>query len=225
MSYVLGYIIADGCILIDKKRKRNPFMLNITSAEKDHINRIRKVLNSNHKIGEKRSGSGNIAFQLQIRNLVLTQDLIRLGVVPRKTYHLDPIRVPRDYFSDFVRGFFDGDGSVYIYMVNDTPQMKSEFASSSAQFLTDLNIRISEILGIPPKAVHKKSYEEKERLDKYNLVFYVYDAEKLFHFMYGSNPLLYLPRKRRIFERWQSISRRLYTKKNYPSKIGWHLKV
>jgi len=41
--------------------------------------------------------------------------LINLGVIPRKTYNLGEIKIPDEYFADFARGFFDGDGTVYIY--------------------------------------------------------------------------------------------------------------
>lgn len=38
MSYVLGYIAADGYITISRERKNNPFSLNITSSD---MNRYR----------------------------------------------------------------------------------------------------------------------------------------------------------------------------------------
>lgn len=56
MSYVLGYITADGCITVSKDRKKHPFSLNITSIDKKHLYRIRKVLESEHKVGRKPAG-------------------------------------------------------------------------------------------------------------------------------------------------------------------------
>ncbi len=224
MAYVLGYIVADGCILFDKTRKKHPYSLNITSAEKDSLERIRKALSSEHKIGKKSGGNSNIAYQLQIRNPVLTQDLMDLGVFPRKTYNLEPIKVRRKYFRDFARGFFDGDGSVYIYVVNGVPQIKAGFVCSSLSFLTDFNRRLCRFLPIPVKTIHSAlPKRENASMLKHYTQFYIDDCEKLAQFMYGHNPNLYLPRKRQIFEKWQSIERRHYIKRNYPSKIGWHL--
>ena len=94
MSYMLGYIVADGCISISKDRKKHPFTFNITSADKKHLYQLRRTLGSEHKMSEKRSGSGKVAFQLQIRNPSIAADLMRLGIAPRKTYHLDPIKIP-----------------------------------------------------------------------------------------------------------------------------------
>jgi len=223
MSYVLGYITADGCISMDKKRK-NPFSLNITSAEKKHLYKIRKALGSTHKIGKKIGGySGGISYQIQLRNPVICNNLINLGILPRKTYNLNPIKVPNKYFSDFVRGFFDGDGTVYIYTVNSTPQIKTEFVSTSLPFITEFNKDLCKGLNIPQKAIHKQIPKIKNKVVMYSICLYVDDCERLNKFMYQKNPSLYLPRKYKVFEKWKTIKRRKYTKQNYPSKVGWQL--
>jgi len=225
MSYILGYIVADGCITISKERKNRPFSLNITSVNKEHLYKIRKALDSNHKISKK-SGSGpnTIGYQLQIRNPVLTNDLINLRILPRKTYNLDPIKVPEKYFPDFVRGFFDGDGTVYIYNVNKVPQIKASFISSRLPFINSFNQELCRNLGIPIKMVHRDLPKRKhQKLIRYYTDFYIDDCEKLANFMYKNDPTLYLHRKRQVFDKWKIIKRRHYIKQNYPSKIGLQL--
>jgi len=225
MSYVLGYITADGCIGVSKDRKKHPFTLNITSVEKKHLYRLRKALKSEHKISRKPGGKPNFfAYQLQIRNPITTKDLINLGILPRKTYNLSPIKVPEKYFPDFVRGFFDGDGTVYIYNVNKVPQIKAGFVSPSLSFITKFDEQLCENLSIPKKTIHQTTDKRMGRkMTQYTICFYIDDCEKLAEFMYGNNPTLYLSRKRRVFKKWQSIKRRHYIKQNYPSKIGWRL--
>jgi len=223
MSYILGYIIADGCITISKDRKNNPFTLNITSAEKKHLERIKKELNSEHKISKKSTGKlGKVGYQLQIRNLILTKDLMGLGVFPRKTQNLNFIEIPRPYFSAFVRGFFDGDGSVYIYIVNGVPQIKTSFTNPSLSFITKLNAELCREMEIPVKTVHE-ARDKRRKNPLYYINLYIDDCEKLAKFIYGGNPTLYLPRKRQVFERWKLLKRRHYIKQNYPSKVGWYL--
>lgn len=223
MSYVLGYITADGCILNDKTRK-NPYTLNITSAGKKHLYRIRKSLKSTHKITKKLNGnSKNAAYQFQARNPIICKDLINLGIVPRKTYNLKSIKIPNKYFSDFARGFFDGDGCVYIYSVNGTPQIKADFVSASLPFIAEFNKQLCKNIDIPQKNIHKQISKIKNKVPMYSICFYINDCEKLARFMYKNNPILYLPRKYEIFEKWKTIKRREYTKQSYPSKIGWHL--
>lgn len=225
MSYVLGFIVADGCITVSKERPNRPFSLNITSVDKKHLYKIRKLLGSSHKISKKSGGSSGVGYQLQIRNSIITKDLINLGVFPRKTYNLKPIKVPQKYFNSFVRGFFDGDGTVYTYKVNNTPQVKVDFISTSYSFISDLNSRICDNLRIPLKNIHKQIPKNRKKLLKYSICFYIDDCERLYKFMYKSASV-FLDRKHRIFKKWENVkfeNRRHYIKQNYPSKIGWHL--
>lgn len=221
MAYVLGYVTADGCICVNKNRIKNNLTLDITSAEKRHLYKIRRAINSDHKIGKKNNGHGNNAFRLQIRNSILTQSLISLGIPPNKTFNLRPIHIPNEYFSDFARGFFDGDGTVYIYKVNKVKQIKVSFACASLVFIKDFNKRLCLNLNIPIKTVHiKKTKGERNFYDTY---FYINDCEKLANYFYKNNPSLFMLRKKIIFEKWEKIKKKGYKKQNYPSKIGWHL--
>lgn len=229
MSYVLGFIVADGCIGIRRIRKRDGvknYYFNITSKDKIHLEHIKKIMGSYHKIHSKKNGSGNKKdyYFIQVGCQEICKDLLKNGIYPRKTYNLDPIKVPNKYFSDFVRGFFDGDGSVYIYKVNGTSQIKASFVSHSLNFFEKFNDQLCKNLDISKKAIHQKlPQREDQKLTGYSSCFYIDDCKRLAEFMYGNDPVLYLPRKRRIFERWKLINRRHYIKKNYPSKIGWHL--
>jgi len=145
-----------------------------------------------------------------------------LGIKPRKTYEPFTIKVPQKYFPDFVRGFFDGDGTVFIYKVNNVPQIKAKFKSTNFSFIVELNRQLCKSLNIPEKSIHRE-VPQKNKVVQYYIDFYIDDCEKLYQFMYGNNPVLYLFRKRRVFEKWKSIKRRHYIKQNYPSKIGWYL--
>lgn len=217
MSYVLGYFVADGCICVDKRRKNRPFTFNITSIDKDHLDKIKDALESEHKISKKPGMKGGFAYQIQIRNQVIARDLMDLGIMPRKTFNLGEIKVPDEYFADFVRGFFDGDGSVYVYNVNNVPQVKVGFVCASLSFITGFNQHLCRLLNITPKAIHE-TLNKKSNQFLYSTCLYISDCEKIYNFMYGNNPELFLERKRKVFEEWQNIKRRHYIKKDYPSK-------
>lgn len=214
MAYLLGYIFADGCILFDKSRKKNPYTLNITSVDEEHLYKIRGILNSDHKIGKKTNGRSGLAFQLQIRNSVLCKDLMNLGIKPRKTY--DPnitINIPDEYFHDFTRGFFDGDGTVYIYKVNGVPQIKAGFLSTSLSFFKKFSQRLCKNLNIPHKNIYHKNKQSDSRMIQHSIHLYINDCGKLANFMYQHGPSLCLERKYKIFEKWKSTKRRSYLKK------------
>ena len=231
MAYVLGYIVADGCIIKRKNRKES-YVLNITSKDRQHLYKIKKVLESEHSISEKQNTQGQESYQLQITNTAICKDLLSLGVVPRKTYlPISLIDIPDSYFADFFRGFFDGDGTVYVYEVNGTPQIKATLTSTDDRFLENINTKLCKLLHLSPKKVHKVNLSNLNKYDNfirkinlYKTHYYVEDCEKLGEYMYNHNPQLYLERKRRVFEKWKAIQRRSYRKQNYPSKIGWKLR-
>lgn len=180
-------------------------------------------MKAKQKIGLK---YGNLdkkrCYRIQIGHQEICKDLLKLGIKPRKTYTQFIIKVPQKYFPDFVRGFFDGDGSAYIYKVNRVPQIKAKFMSTSLPFIAEFNRRLCKELKIPEKNIHRE-FREKSKIPQYLIYFYIDDCEKLARFMYGNNSVLCLSRKRRVFEKWKSIKRRHYIKQNYPSKLGWHL--
>ena len=221
MSYIFGYITADGCIC-KRKDRQNSYTLNITSKDKEHLFKIKKDLCPNHPISMKYNSQKISYFQIQICNREICRDLMNLGILPRKTANLNHIEVPDKYFPDFVRGFFDGDGTIYTYKVNGTPQIKAGFVSASLNFLEKFNNQLCKVINIPPKNIHK-TFSRHKNIPQYSICFYIDDCRKLADFMYGKNPSLYLPRKREVFEKWKLINRRHYIKQNYPSKIGWRL--
>jgi len=224
MSYVLGVITADGGINIKRMRKdgSKQYLLDITSKDISLLRKIRKAMQARQKIGVKYGGCNKKekCFRIQIGHQEICKSLLNLGIQPKKTYNLDPIKVPEKYFPEFVRGFFDGDGTVYIYKVNGTPQIKAGFGNINFSFIKDFSQHLCHSLGIPLKTINQENSKKEIR---YVIDFYIDDCEKLAEFMYRNNPSLYLPRKRRVFEKWKSIKRRHYVKQHYPSKVGWRL--
>ena len=207
-AYLIGYICADGCI--HKRTGRNKsYVLTITSKDRDHLKKISTILKSNYAISRKRSGSGRIAYHVAISNYNLCMSVMGRGVMPNKTLGLGPISVPRSYLGDFIRGFFDADGSVYIYYVNGVPQLKIEFVCASYKFITFITEQLSKRLNIAKKPIHK--YLRKDRTNPiYSIVFYINDGQKLYNLMYGHTPELFLERKFQVFNKWKSTKRRKY---------------
>ena len=114
-AYWLGFIAADGCVQ-DKPGKR---MLSICLSTKDekHLMKFQNAIGSRHSIyrthrqtpfGECRSS------QLDLSSKKLATDLQRWGIVPRKSKILRAPIIPSALNSHWVRGYFDGDGSVSL---------------------------------------------------------------------------------------------------------------
>jgi len=212
MAYILGYIVADGCLI--STREGTSYILNITSIDYQHLLKIKKILYPESSISRKPNSTGGVGYQIQIRNSIIANDLLKLGIKPRKTYNLKYIKVPDKVFHHFARGFFDGDGTVYIYKVNGTPQIKAGFVSASKEFLSGFNKELAKAINIPTKRIHLKIDKRGTRVITYYTYYYVNDCERLFSFFYKEKHSIHLSRKKKVFNEWSNTTRRKYTKIN-----------
>ena len=134
----------------------------------------------------------------------MCDDLRKLGFNENKTKSLAIPNVPKKFFSDFVRGYFDGDGHVWIGQThknrpNSKFSISSVFTSCSSGFLSVLHGRLKEIVGM-------NGVIRKGKGDYYRLVYSVISSLKLFNFMYNVDNLkeegLFLKRKKIVFEKF-----------------------
>ena len=111
-AYWLGFLYADGCV----HSSNNEISINIT--DKDHVEKFKKAIRAkNHKIGkteDKRFKNAKPLYHFSIKDAQLHSDLIKWGCIPNKSLKIEKIpNIPRDYTSHFIRGYFDGDGSLH----------------------------------------------------------------------------------------------------------------
>lgn len=133
-AYWLGFLYADGCV-----RTNNEISINITDYE--HVKKFQKFLGAiNHKITEtkdKRWDTAKPLYRFAVKDKQISKDLIKWGCVPNKTLLIEKIpNIPRDYVSHFIRGYFDGDGS--LHYLKGTSNYRISFTSGSEKFLQDI---------------------------------------------------------------------------------------
>ncbi len=137
------------------------------------------------------------------------EDLILLGMTPHKSNTLKLPRVPKKYFSDFVRGYFDGDGNVYANAYQRKGRKRKSmtlltgFTCGSGDFLLVLHQKLQEAVGLRGGSVFRRG-------TYFRLHYSVQDSCKLYTFMYNEAGHLFLARKKKIFEKYfreQSIVR------------------
>ena len=88
--------------------------------------------------------------RLSLNSKKLSQDLLNLGVFPRKTETLDfPLKdwIPDDLMSHFIRGLFDGDGCITKSIHKGVSRFRILIASSPI-FCKKFSIYIKNKLGI-----------------------------------------------------------------------------
>jgi intein-encoded DNA endonuclease-like protein len=132
----------------------------------------------------------------------MCSDLRVLGYAERKTESLAVPNIPKKYFSDFTRGYFDGDGNVWFgYMHKErqkqTPSLLVGFTSGSQNFLFKLKSSLGEIVGVSGSISLRKGKE------CWCLRYSTQDSLKLYNFMYNRTVRdLFLKRKKEVFEKY-----------------------
>jgi hypothetical protein len=139
MAYILGFMYADGNMI---KNKRGGHYIAVYSNDKYLLRKILDVMESNHKIAERKSSAG-MCYQFQIGSKEMFQDLLCLGLTPNKASRMRLPIIPRKFIGDFIRGFFDGDGNVWVGRVHKERKtshmtIRVYFTSASFDFLKDL---------------------------------------------------------------------------------------
>jgi hypothetical protein len=189
MAWVLGFIAADGCIVQDAKCL-STLTLSFGVAEKDGeiLYKIKSLLKSEHNITKYFSNKlkNQYKYTLNITSKSLCNDLIDLGIVPRKSLILKWIdRCPKQYIIDLARGYIDGDGCINVSNYKNRKRMRVHILGTN-DFLSGIlhSIKIhGHITKQKSSNYYKLSYN-----DTYALEF----LEKIYQ---GSTPEIRLERK------------------------------
>lgn len=118
-AYWLGFIYADG--FIESKRDSNSQKLGITlsAIDESHLYKFKTHIEATNPI-KTYIGSGYNSNGRFTKILLTSQktvvDLKKLGVIENKTKNLsfpNELIVPNNLIRHFIRGYFDGDGTIY----------------------------------------------------------------------------------------------------------------
>ncbi len=198
MAYVLGFFMADGSLDVNP---RGSHYFSIQICDKELLENIKKSLNSEHKIAT-RKGVGNESnkYRLQIGSREMCDDLRKLGVNEYKTFTMGIPDVPKKYVKDFIRGYFDGDGNVWVGVMHknrkkQTLVIHTAFTSCSLNFLNDLQNLLEE-KGLGRGCIYTRG-------NVYCLKYSIKDSLNLSRIMYnGLNNNLFLQRKKIKFDNY-----------------------
>ncbi|MDP2631368.1 MAG: LAGLIDADG family homing endonuclease [Candidatus Uhrbacteria bacterium] len=110
-AYAIGLIVADGSLSNDRRH------IDFTSKDLELINHFKNALNIQNKVGTKARGSETEKryYRVQIGDVLFYRFLEKIGLMPNKSKILSSMRVPDEFFFDFLRGHLDGDGHFYSY--------------------------------------------------------------------------------------------------------------
>ncbi len=109
VAYAVGVIATDGCLGRDGRT------LNVTSKDVELLEATRRCLGLDVAIRRRAASKATPYYQIQWSDPAFHGWLCEIGLMPAKSRCLGPLRVPDDYFRDFLRGCVDGDGCITVY--------------------------------------------------------------------------------------------------------------
>jgi len=203
MAWVLGLIITDGSI--GEGASGDQLCFSVTDREL--VENILKAMRSNHPIREiKPHGfSKKIQYRFATGNQKIVLSLNALGVARKKSLVVKYPPVPSEHLRHFLRGVFEGDGSIHITnrTASGEPIYRITIVSGSKDFIEGLQHAITQHFGITGQ-LHRTILKSKKEF--FQLIWCaVDDVRKLGELMYQNvDESLLLSRKRDIFKEFES---------------------
>lgn len=191
MYYVLGYWYADGSIFY----KSGGTYFDISSIDREQLEKIRSIMGIKTAISESKTVNSNMFYSLRVGNTKLVNNLIsRFDVMYQKTdkITIDENKIPAEFFYDFLRGYFDGDGSLVF---SSRLKNNGEQPLNGIKFTGSKNIIFS-LHKILEKVYKCTLYEDKRQSKNscWYLGIYGESSRKILKSIY-ENPTIYLDRK------------------------------
>ena len=203
MTYVLGLIYTDGNLHIRKDKSGYELgILSFGQKDKELVEKFLNLMDCDAIIRFKErqefanTTSGEL-YYFSIGNKDIANDLINLGITPNKSLDMKFPEIPEKYFRHFVRGLFDGDGSVYL----DRNTLRVKLLSGSLDFIKSLNIRMANN-GFALRKIDTSHLLKESKPRAYFICYSSKSSVKQFYeFIYNNTTeVIYYTRKKWIFD-------------------------
>jgi len=197
-AYWLGFLMADGYIRQRIQKNKRKYTVRLTLKESDHMH-IKKfadyiAYSGDIKFATRACSNGVLCKMayVEICRKKMHDDLTKHGCIQNKSLILEfPLHIDKKWQRDIIRGYFDGDGSIYKQRDrnNDPKYYAITICSGSHNFITacqnilfeeSIDNNISQGAGVEILRIRSKSHE------------------KFYHYLYDKSTT-YLDRKRDIF--------------------------
>ena len=187
-AYFLGLLYADGNIYL----KRNRVQITLVNSDSYLLDRLSLAVRSSGKLYSDREKYSKLILDSK----KMCEDLIDKGCLPNKSLVLrfpSEKQVPKELIRHFIRGYFDGDGSISI----SKGKYKYVNFTSTKEFCVELK-KVASNEEIELGKFHQRY---KDKINSAGSVFVKGEEEilKLYNYMYKDCGDLFLKRKKEKF--------------------------
>lgn len=193
--YFLGWIYSDGCVFNHQSKKHKGLSFKLHKKDSYILEYFKKLLQAEHPIKHEKQTNGYCIgkeyAQITIGSTKIYNDLLKYGLMPRKTFSL---KYPHHILTDhrpFILGIFDGDGGIYF---NPIRKMASFTIAGTEDMLTGIRDVFQKEIGLEPTKISKHR-------NIYQLSYGgVKPVVRIAEWLYSWNPPMYLKRKKETFD-------------------------
>lgn len=110
MAWLLGFLASDGNI----SKNGNRIRIELSVVDKEILERIKEIVKIENPIKIRENKRGFVFASLDWSCAEHKKDLEKYNIIPQKTYTLlPPTKLNEKFYIDYIRGYFDGDGTIY----------------------------------------------------------------------------------------------------------------
>jgi len=198
MAWILGFLASDGTI----SSKDNTIKIGLSRKDRDVLEKIKQEINLDEPIKDYTTRTGFDCSSLSWVCEEHKKSLAKWHVVPCKTFKLvPPHNLPKEYWLDYIRGYFDGDGS--ICLISTTGKKKStvlrwQVCSATPEILSFILDFFYEEYKVPRVNIQVQKRSDAKSL-LYSIQYSTNATRMIYGFLYPEN-CLYLNRKKSYFD-------------------------
>jgi len=192
MAYILGFLAADGNVA----KKENQINIVLDSNDAEVLEKIREEMKITRPLKiYKRGDRGTSVAKLETFSATMKKDLAHYSIVPAKTFTLMPPELLKpEYYISYIRGYFDGDGSVFA----SDNWIGASIGSASKPIIEWIRRVLAEKYNICCNKIESNKELKDEKLF-YRITYYNTKVFDLYKVLYIKDSI-YMARKKNKFE-------------------------
>lgn len=185
MAYFLGFLMADGNVA----KKNNRIQVCLSEQDSDFLEIFYNEIGGSPVAHYSYHGNKEQICRWECISSKIKKDLINYDVIPNKTGHAKiPEKLDKQFYPDFIRGYFDGDGSVWVEKKSGAVGFR--IVSHNPEILEQI-ITYFEENGIPQVRINIDNRHNTNYYFKYRKR----SSKLIYNLLYYNKECLYMKRK------------------------------
>ena len=192
MAYWIGILASDGCVA----SQENQIYIELQRQDRELLEKLNFTIENERPVKDYETAKGYENSKLYFYSKQIKQDLAEYHIIPNKTYSKDygfPEKLNPLYYKDYVRGLFDGDGSIKI--TGNTITWQVDVGA------VDIAYELQRIFKMNGIEVSISSLPKKNTTIWRVYAYTKEKCQKIYNWLYNTDSTLFMKRKKDKFKK------------------------